>query len=270
MCRVFDACMLNSGQARSAQDLDKVREEGFADWLHKVLSDHDCDPYIRRAGLMPQKQAECYQGYEVNGFRFHTEAYGENKSAKSSGVCIKGEWDGIDTPQDYYGLLQEVIELDYDGLNKVVLFRCNWFDITNGVRVDIQHGIVEVKHASRIKNYEPFVLAPQAIQVFYLTYASDKIERRQWWVAMKTSAKGRFRAEDEVDANLEFFQDEMPDHPIEVSNGLEFDWDGMPQEDEFELVDDTMSQDEEECDDNPIEVSDTELDMDQGEDEFGF
>ena len=49
---------------------------------------------------------------------------------------------------------------------------------------------------------------------------------------------------------------------FEVSNGLDFDWDGMVlREDEFELVDDTMSQDEEECDDNPIEVSDTELDM---------
>ncbi|XP_078169522.1 uncharacterized protein LOC144563939 [Carex rostrata] len=169
-----------SGQARSAQHLDKVREEVFANWLRKkVLSDHDCDPYIRRVGLMPQKQVDCYQGYEVNGFRFHTEAYGKNKSAKSSGVCIKGEWDGIDTPQDYYGLLQEVIELHYDGLNKVVLFRCNWFEIINGVRVDIQHGIVEVKHASPLKNYEPFILAPQAIQVFYLPYASDKIERRQ-------------------------------------------------------------------------------------------
>ena len=75
---------------------------------------------------------------------------------------------------DYYGLLQEVIELDYDGLNKVVLFRCNWFDITNGVKVDHEHGIVEVKHTSRLKNYEPFVLAAQATQVCYLPYASAK------------------------------------------------------------------------------------------------
>ena len=91
---------------------------------------------------------------------------------------------------------------------------------------------------------------------------------------MKTSTKGRFRADDEVDANLEFFQDEMPDHAIEVSNGEEFDWDDLaPLEGEFELVDDAMSQDEDEDEEevNQIELSsDEELDMDQDEDEFGF
>jgi Domain of unknown function (DUF4216) len=45
--------------------------------------------------------------------------------------------------------------------------------------VDRAHELVEVKHTSRLKSYAPFVLVCQAIQVYYLSYASDKRERRQ-------------------------------------------------------------------------------------------
>jgi Domain of unknown function (DUF4216) len=136
--------------------------------------------------------------YEVNSFIFHTEIYTQNKSTVNSGVCIKGEWDGNDAPQDYYRVLQEVVELQYRGGNKIVLFNCNWFDIINGVRVDQTRGLVEVKHASRLRHYEPLVLACQVIQVYYLPYASTKGDRKNWWVAMKTQRKGKL--------GVEFFQ----------------------------------------------------------------
>ena len=59
----------------------------------------------------------------------------------------------------------------------MALFRCNWFDITNGVKKDIKHGIVEIKHASWVKGFEPFILACQAIQVVYIPYALDTVAR---------------------------------------------------------------------------------------------
>lgn len=82
---------------------------------------------------MPNKQAYFYEGYEVNGYRFHTKAYGEDKTTQSFGVCIKGEYDANAPQIDYYGVLQEVIALEYDA-HTVVLFRCDWFDIINGVK----------------------------------------------------------------------------------------------------------------------------------------
>ena len=272
--------MLNSGQATGTQDLEKIRQDKFADWLRKkVLSVRDGDRYIRMAGVMPSKQAKCYEGYEVNGFRFHTKKYGQNKSTESSCVCIKGEWDENGPTHDYYGVLEEVIELEYDA-NTVVLFRCYWFDITNGVKVDHEHGLVEVKHIFRLKNYEPFVLACQALQVCYLPYASENRERRQWWVAIKTSPKGKFRS-DNADANLEFYQEEMSDNPTSVSNGQDIDWDGMVlQEDEFDLVDNAMdlsptishAPQSMARDDNsmPIEECDEDHDMEQGEEEIDW
>ena len=60
-------------------------------------------------------------------------------------------------------------------------------------------------------------------------------------MAIKTSPKSRFRVEGD-DANLEFYQEERPDNPIEPTIGQDFDWDGMLQrEDEFELVNETTN-----------------------------
>lgn len=55
-------------------------------------------------------------------------------------------------------------ELLYKGVNNyVVLFKCHWFDIDNGVRVDRVHGLVEVKPLrASFKKYDSFVLAWQA------------------------------------------------------------------------------------------------------------
>ena len=272
MCREFDTCMLMTGVATSPDDLPKIRQDGFADWLRKKVlnSREDCNEYIRMAGVTPSKLAYFYDGYQVNGYRFHTQTYGQNKVTQSSGVCIKGEWDGNDVPTDYYGVLQEVFELVYDA-HKVVIFRCDWFDILNGVRVDREHGIVEVNHTSRLATYEPFVLAAQATQVCYLPYASNKAERRPWWVAIKTSPKARFRDEG-ADANIEFYQEERVDNPISAPNQREFDWDRMVLgANDFEYVTDptlippttsnapqSMARDE-----NNIEVGEEEEDMEQ-------
>jgi hypothetical protein len=260
------------------QDMEKARQEGYAEWIRKkVLSDHECETSIRKAGLKPSKQASCYEVYDINGFRFHTETYGQNKATKSSGVCIKGECDEIGVQHDYYGVLQEIIELSYDGGNKVALFRCIWFDITSGVRKDSKHGIVEVKHSSRLKGFEPFVLACQAIQVVYIPYASDTVARRPWWVAMKTSPKGKFRVDEATDDTLEFYQEERTDNPILESNEEVFDWENVViQSDEFDLVDDTTGTTPPvENNENPQEEGDEgydtyqEFDLTQIEEDFG-
>ena len=44
----FDTCMRMTSTRE--QDLKKVHQEGYADWVRKnVLSDRDCDIYIRQA-----------------------------------------------------------------------------------------------------------------------------------------------------------------------------------------------------------------------------
>lgn len=126
----------------------------------------------------------------VNGYRFHTYSYGQNKSTMNSGVCVRGNNYG-ENELDYYGIVHEVLEVEYVGhKNHVVLFKCHWFDPVRGVRVDARYDIVEVNHKSRLNAYEPFILANQSQQVYYTKYPTSRSkDRNDWWVVCKVKAK---------------------------------------------------------------------------------
>jgi Domain of unknown function (DUF4216) len=150
-------------------------------WFRKrVSTDRNIDRTIMDIELGPYNEVSCYGAYDVNGYRFHIETYGIDKAIINSGICIKGSWyDG--TEHDYYGVLEDVVELEYRGLhNKVVLFKCQWVDVERGVKVDRNRGIVEVNHKSVLSVYESFVFVVDALQVYYLRYPSPKRERKKW------------------------------------------------------------------------------------------
>ena len=113
----------------------------------------------------------------MNGFCFHTLQRGTSRFSNNSGVCVKGTNYTI-YEIDYYGQLQEVVELEYPGwpIKRTVLFKCEWFDITPnvGTRIHKQYKLVDVNHTRRYAQDELFVLAMQAQQVYYCTYLSLK------------------------------------------------------------------------------------------------
>lgn len=44
---------------------------------------------------------------------------------------------------NYYGLLNEILELVYIGVNnKLILFKYKWFDIDKRIRIHPQHGLI--------------------------------------------------------------------------------------------------------------------------------
>jgi len=73
---------------------------------------------------------ECFPRYKVNGFRLHTKARNEGKATYNCSVCVKGVGDGDEVSWDYYGILHEVIRVEFTGeqIKKCVLFNCDWFD----------------------------------------------------------------------------------------------------------------------------------------------
>lgn len=61
---------------------------------------------IRSLAMEPRKDVRCWDHFYINNYNFHTYSYGKNKSTMNYGVSVKGV-DGV----EYYGILQEVIEL---------------------------------------------------------------------------------------------------------------------------------------------------------------
>ena len=143
----------------------------------------------------PMMIAHQYNNYSINGFNFRTQSYDENRSVQSSGVALAAETTHFERGNDdnhtigkniFYGIIKEILELNYHHKGNIVLFKCDWVDnrVNNKwVRTD-QFGITTVnfKHlfntGEKISD-EPFILASQATQVYYVV---DPIDTE--WVAV--------------------------------------------------------------------------------------
>ena len=141
----------------------------------------------------PSQKCTTWPGYFINGYNFHTVAHGKDKATMNSGVCVQGENSG-ETCTDFYGLLQDIVQLEYQGpvWYRIVLFDCKWFDPINGTRVHEKYKLVDVNRKRFYTKYDPFILAQQASQVYYVHYPSVRKDMVDWLAVCKTKAKRIF------------------------------------------------------------------------------
>ena len=128
--------------------------------------------------------AHKYSSYTINGFNFHTQSYDEGRSIQNSGVAVTAESTTFEIGNNdniiigkntYCGIVKEILEINYQHKGNVVLFKCDWVDNrvhNKWVKTD-QFGITSVNFqhlfntGERISD-EPFILASQALQVYYV------------------------------------------------------------------------------------------------------
>lgn len=116
-------------------------------------------------------------------FNFHA-VDTDTLTTSNSGVLVKGSCYN-DDDRDWYRQLLEIIRLRYRGNHVVTLFRCHWFDIVSGVKVD-KRGMVKVNVMSKLNSYKPFVLVSQAKSSWYRLTHKDV----NWYTVIVTKARG--------------------------------------------------------------------------------
>lgn len=150
------------------------------------------DP-IRWLARGPCEMARRYTCYVVNGFSFHTKDRENSLKTQNSGVVVMTETmsyvrsrdkQPIEEEVNYYGVLKDIIELDYFGRFKIVLFKCDWVDVNQGCKKD-KFGLCLVNFSYLVHKGsnlvdDPFVLTSQAKKVFYV-----KDERHKDWFIVK-------------------------------------------------------------------------------------
>ena len=138
------------------------------------------DNALRQISFGFRKMVTSYGAYDVNGYRYRSEEYERTRSKLTTintGVCVSCIDDDNNELQ-YYGVIKDIIKIKWEGSLQLemVLFDCL--------------GLVEIKHSSRLSVFEPFVMASQVKQVYYLPYACmDKSDLRDWWVAYHVSPR---------------------------------------------------------------------------------
>lgn len=96
-----------------------------------------------------------------------------HRTTQNSGVSSTGH-DG----EKYYGQLEEILELNYLGGCKVVLFRCKWFK-TDKKHCVTKNNITSICTQTEGWKNDQYILATQVDQVFYLDEPSKGGQRAQ-------------------------------------------------------------------------------------------
>ncbi|GJT22178.1 uncharacterized protein Tco_0892115 [Tanacetum coccineum] len=163
------------------------------------------DPYIDEETLDRARDEKFAQW-----FKEHIQSNGGNEHLK---VLARGPMRYVES--------HKVLEVNYrdsNGRCVVVLFKCDWFEPIQGVRVNRKHNLVDIKYKSKGCQNDPFILASQAEQVYYAPYPSMTKDLKDWWAVVKATPRSIYEvtqsSNEVVDDNVdveEFFQEnEMP------------------------------------------------------------
>ncbi|XP_057446719.1 uncharacterized protein LOC130738643 isoform X1 [Lotus japonicus] len=172
---------------RSDSWISKEHNRTFIQWLkHHISNKVDEDPSsvserLRCLSYGPGIQVFSYTGYLINGCTFYTKAQDDRSVRQNSGVSLVAQSMHTSSCNDknpiyanmsYYGVIEHIWELDYTKF-RVPVFGCKWVDNQNGVRTD-EMGFIQVDLNRVGYKDEPFILASQAQQVFFVSDPADK------------------------------------------------------------------------------------------------
>ncbi|OMP01264.1 hypothetical protein CCACVL1_03129 [Corchorus capsularis] len=196
--KLFDEMVRRDSPSITDEELINARHTRFMKWFKQYGQENKdkLDPHIYSISYGPSDEVKSFNGYYINGFKFHKLEYGKTLKQKNFGVCVR-RCHYKDRVCDFYGILVDVIELCYDVPKlKFLLFKCDWFDPEKGVRV-APFGRIEIKHKAMLASNRPFVLAEQAEQFYLPIYIDSQcewcevhIQRRRWAYELPSGDKG--------------------------------------------------------------------------------
>ncbi|KAJ9544533.1 hypothetical protein OSB04_024240 [Centaurea solstitialis] len=187
----------NQYPAKGQAWLEKEHSKMFGEWLRDeverelAISPDSIGENLRWISHGPHPEVINYAAYHINGYLFRTKSR-EGRIYQNSGVGVEAtdmhiSCDDVTYDQAfYYGVLQEIWVLDYH-TRKVPIFKCDWVDNKHGVKKDsLGYNLVEL---NRLRHKDdPFILASQALQVFYV---KDQLDKKRSIVFMAPSKNYR-------------------------------------------------------------------------------
>ncbi|XP_039835199.1 uncharacterized protein LOC120696118, partial [Panicum virgatum] len=166
--------LLSNFPEKSEAWITREHMNTFCSWLRKhLMHNMDISEQLFLLARGPSWNILTYQGYEINGNTFYTIAQDKKSTNQNSGVRMDAT-DNNGKKDTYYGYIEEIWELDYGPNFKVPLFRCQWVKLSGGGVTKDEYGMTIVDLNNLGYRDEPFVLAQDVAQVFYIKDMSSK------------------------------------------------------------------------------------------------
>ncbi|KAK1351544.1 hypothetical protein POM88_054231 [Heracleum sosnowskyi] len=113
IARLYDGELKSKHLDITDKDIEINRAKGFALWIKDKVTltvESTIPANVLALAMGPDRDQVSRNGYKVNGYDFHTKAYGLNKRTTNSGVCVQGDCYN-ELSHAFYGELEEIIEL---------------------------------------------------------------------------------------------------------------------------------------------------------------
>ncbi|XP_073120394.1 uncharacterized protein [Henckelia pumila] len=156
--------------ARGVRNVEQIQEVEFPIWFRDKVNEmrsagsHEATDELYALANRSNFSVYSYSGAIINGVKFLVEQRDVRRTTQNSGILVSGV-----AGQNFYGVLQEVIELCYLKDCTVLLFKCKWFDTDPRKRIIQEDNIfTSIYTGAEWYMNDPFILASQAKSVYYL------------------------------------------------------------------------------------------------------
>ncbi|XP_072054334.1 uncharacterized protein [Arachis hypogaea] len=180
------------GRKNATKLVEEYIHAKFHEWFRDYVAknnDPDITPEIKWLAEGPNDIVKRFEEFNVHGFKFRTMKKDQGLKTQNCGVVMSAITNSVSNGRNpiivasdntYYGKVVDMIELDYFGKLRIVLFKCIWVDTTlnKGIKID-QFGITSVNFSNLIhtgdnETDEPFILATDARMVYYVDDPVDE------------------------------------------------------------------------------------------------
>ncbi|XP_057723796.1 uncharacterized protein LOC130939727 [Arachis stenosperma] len=212
---------------------------------------HEDLRYLARG---PSRYAKRFSTFSINGFSFRTTNRDKGLKTQNSGVFLMSSTPCVASASDadvrngdlsYYGKLEDIIELNYNGRFRVTLFKCKWADTTRerGCRKDnwgfTSINFSRVIHSGDREEDDPYIEVSQARMVYFV---NDEVNK-DWSVVVHLKPKDSYDMggnEDDEPCENEPWSEQNLDSLFENGDNLSL----LRDEVDDELLDNNIGEDE--------------------------
>ena len=110
----------------------------------------------------PSRQVTSWNAYDINGYTYYTNAKDSKYMNQNSGVWIEA-LDGVGRKIQYFGIIEEICELDYGRDIMVALFRCRWIKQHQLTKIGLR--VLDLENLGY--QDDPWVLASRVTSFLY-------------------------------------------------------------------------------------------------------
>ncbi|XP_068317098.1 uncharacterized protein [Pyrus communis] len=210
------------------RQIKELSKKEFPEWFKQHMnSRYDANDTLISQDLhwlanYPSRVVSRYKSHIVHGFRFRIKSVDDKHKNQNCGVFVPANVPGAIGQVNCYGRVVDMFEVKYCGPTEagdrgraVMLFKCEWVNSESprGMKTD-QYGFTMVNFNQLGFKEDPFILASQALQAFYV---EDTIEK-DWHVVVRTQPRDLFDVLEDSDAIDDYDTPNLDDRILDNEN----------------------------------------------------